>query len=429
MDEDNRGRIILHVDMNSFYANVECLFHPELRDKPVAVGGDVEARHGIILAKNRLAKSFGVKTAETLWQARQKCPELVILKPDYPLYLRFSRLARAIYYDYSDLVEPFGPDEAWIDCTGTVGLFGGDPLLIAAEISERVKAELGVTVSIGVSWNKIFAKFGSDYDGGDGIVSITPDNYREMVWPAPVEDLLYVGHATQGKLNDMGILTIGDLAVAPPKLLRKRLGKVGEILGIFANGADITPVKVYDPANASVDYDIKSIGNGLTAPHDLVGVSDTKTLVYALGESVAQRLRECHLKANTICIYVRDARTLYGYTRQHRLPRPTDITHEVVECAWALLEANEPLDGSHPLRSLGVRAAELVCADVTVQTDLFTDEERRKLYEDLDHAIDDLRRRFGNTVVRHGTTMADADLASLDIKRDNVVHPVGFFAS
>jgi DNA polymerase-4 len=194
---DGHRRIILHSDMNCFYANVECLHHPELRDKPVAVGGREEDRHGIVLAKNQIAKERGVKTGEVLWQAREKCPGLVVLPPDYSLYLRFSRLARAIYYDYTDQVEPFGPDEAWLDVTGSVDLWGGDPYLMADEISERIKAELGVTVSVGVSWNKIFAKFGSDYRKPDAITVVSPDNYRRLVWDAPVRDLLYVGPARE----------------------------------------------------------------------------------------------------------------------------------------------------------------------------------------------------------------------------------------
>jgi DNA polymerase-4 len=412
--------------MNCFYAAVECLHRPELRDKPVAVGGNQELRHGIILTKNQIAKGFGVKTGEALWEARKKCPDLVIVPPDYNLYLKFSRLARAIYYDYSDRVEPFGPDEAWIDLTGSVHLWAGEVTLVAQEISERIKAELGVTVSVGVSWNKIFAKFGSDYKKPDAITYITQENYRDIVWKAPVEELLYVGRATKRKLNESAIFTIGELAEASPRLLQNKFGKIGGVLQTFARGEDITPVKVLDPENSTVDYEIKSIGNGLTAPHDICDERDAKLLIFLLTESVAQRLRECHLKAHTVCIHVRRA-DLSGYVRQRKLPHATNITSEIANGAVRLLLNNECLDYENPIRSLGVRATELTGADTPGQLCLFDDEESRMKLERLDSAIDELRRRFGNKIVRRAVVLGDEQMSPLDIKRENVVHPVGFF--
>jgi DNA polymerase-4 len=303
--------------MNCFYANVECAEHPELRGHPVAVGGDVERRHGIILAKNQEAKAAGVKTAETLWQARLKCPKLVIVPPDYTLYLRYSAMARDIYYNYSDLVEPFGPDEAWVDVTGSHQLNGG-PVNIAYEISERIKAELGLTISVGLSWNKIFAKFGSDYKKPDAITVIDEHNYRQIVWASPVRELLYVGAATEAKLRALGINTIGELAKAPTKMLSNRFGKVGVVLQTFALGKDHTPVKPYDPTRQNVDRTIKSYGNGLTAPHDITDPHDAKALIYLLAESVAQRMREGYARAKTVSIGVRRA-DLGGYVRQTKL--------------------------------------------------------------------------------------------------------------
>ena len=211
-------RSILHVDMNNFYASVECLYRPEIRNKPVAVTGDVENRHGIVLAKNMIAKKMGVTTGEAIWQAKNKAPNLVCVPPDYSKYLRFSRLARNILYNYTDRVEAFGLDENWADITGSLGLFSS-AYDIAEEIRQRVKDELGVTVSIGLSWNKIFAKLGSDYQKPDAITVITKDNYRDIVWPLPVSDLLYVGRATTRKLLSRGIVTIGDLANSDPLLL------------------------------------------------------------------------------------------------------------------------------------------------------------------------------------------------------------------
>ncbi|MDR1712762.1 MAG: DNA polymerase IV [Coriobacteriales bacterium] len=412
--------------MNCFYAAVELLHRPELRGRPVVVGGHEEMRHGIVLAKNLIAKRFGIQTGMSLVEARQQCPELVTIPPDYHLYMEFSRLARAIYYDYTDLVEPFGPDEAWLDVTGSVHLWGNDSRLIAEEISERVKAELGVSVSVGLSWNKIFAKFGSDYRKPDAVTIITPENYRQIVWTAPVGELLYVGRATRNKLAASAIHTIGELACEDERLLRNKFGKIGPMLQLFAQGGDITPVKVLDPQSSTVDYEIKSIGNGLTAPHDIVDERDGRLLVSLLSESVAQRLREQRLKARTICITVRDSADLSCYSRQAPLPQATNITREINAAAFALLAANEPLDGSRPLRTLGVRAANLVDANLPQQLSIFGDEQQRLALERLDSTIDELRRRFGNNIVRRAVALGDEQMTPLDICRDNVVHPVGF---
>ncbi|MCL1847566.1 MAG: DNA polymerase IV [Coriobacteriia bacterium] len=419
-------RSILHVDMNCFYAAVECLHRPELRNKAVAVGGHEEMRHGIVLAKNLKAKRWGVRTGMSLVEARQICPELVTIPPDYHLYMKFSRMARTIYYDYTDMVEPFGPDEAWLDVTGSAHLWGGEVKLIAHEISERVKAELGVSVSVGVSWNKVYAKFGSDYKKPDAITIITPENYREVLWKAPVADLLYVGRATKRKLNASAVFTIGDLAQEDERLLINKFGKIGPLLQIFARGEDVTPVKVLDPSSSTVDYDIKSIGNGLTAPHDINDKRDAHLLVSLLAESVAQRLREQRMRARTICITARDAADLGYYTRQAPLPRPTNITSELTQAAFELLCAHEPLDGSHPIRTMGVRAANLVDAAVPVQLDLFGDEDRRFALERLDATIDELRRRFGNNIVRRAVALGDEKMTPLDIRKEHVIHPVGF---
>ena len=420
-------RVVLHVDCNCFYASVEMHRRPELRGTAMCVGGDVEARHGIVLAKSPLAKAAGVKTGQALWQARQACPGLTVVPPDYAAYMRYSRLARMIYYDYTDRVEPFGLDECWLDITGSVGSFGGDARLVAQEISERVKAELGITVSVGVSWNKIFAKLGSDIDPGDGVVAITRANYQGLVWPLAAKELIYVGPATARRLASSSVHTIGDLAQASDVLLARRLGKMGGILKGFARGEDATPVRQMDPESADVWRQVKSIGNGLTAPHDIECVSDAKALVYLLSESVAQRLRECRLRAQIVCIGVREAKTLTGYTRQRRLDTASCATREIARAAFALLEENEPLDASHPLRALHVRATGLVPVDLPWQPGLFGDEQGRMVAERLDFCIDELRRRFGNACVRRLGELADPSLAGLDIKADNVIHPVGYF--
>ncbi len=418
-------RIVLHSDMNSFYASVEQAERPELHGKPVVVAGKEELRHGIVLTKSVEAKRFGIKTGEALWQAREKCPDLIVLPPRYRLYRRYSELARSIYYQYTDLVEPFGLDECWLDITGSVGLAGGDALVVAREISERIKAELGCTVSVGVSWNKIFAKFGSDYRKPDAITAITRENYRDVVWPAPVRDLLYVGPATERKLHEYGIDTIGGLAHASDAYLTRRLGKMGLVLRTFARGEDATTVKPYDPATRTVDRVIKSYGNGLTAPHDLTCPADAKALIWLLSESVAQRMREDRVRARTIAIGVRNGTDLCGYGRQTHLARPTAATRTVAHAAWDLLTSNEPLDAEHPIRALHVRASDLVWPGPYEQTSLFDLVEPD--YEGLDRAIDDLRRRFGNTCVVRGAELVDDRLAGVDIKADNTVHPVSYF--
>jgi DNA polymerase-4 len=412
--------------MNCFYAAVECLHRPEIRGRPVAVGGHEELRHGIVLAKNLLAKHAGVKTGEALWEARRKCPELVVVPPNYRLYQECSRRARMIYYDYSPCVEPFGLDEAWVDVSGSLHLFGMDADLVCREVSERVKAELGLTVSVGHSWNKVFAKFGSDYRKPDAITHVTRENYRTVVWSAPVQELLYVGPATRRKLHAVGIETIGQLAETDASVMRSLLGKVGEVLRVFARGEDASKVKEFDAAANDVGHVIKSIGNGLTAPHDLVCATDVKALVYLLAESVAQRLRECSLRATVVAVHVRDA-GLSSYSRQAALDTATCLTAEIARAAFGLIARAEPLDGTRRLRSLGVRAAGLVRSDAPVQLDVFGDAAHRLDLECLEGAIDALRARFGNRCVRRATAISDEAMAGFDIKADNVIHPVGLF--
>lgn len=421
-----RERTIMHIDMNAFYASVAQHLDPALRGRPVAVAGDPERRSGIILAKSREAKAAGVKTAEAIWQARQKCPDLVIVPPDYAAYKRYSRLARMIYYDYTDKVEPFGLDESWIDVTGSLPLFGGDSMLVAQEISERVKSELGLTVSVGVSWNKVFAKLGSDTDPGDGIMAITRGNYRDVAWPMDASEMIYVGPATSRKLKAAGYMTIGDLAHAGDYFLDRRFGKIGRMLRAFANGEDPSPVRVMDPAKADVDYAVKGIGNGLTAPHDLCCESEVKALVWLLAESVGQRLRELHLRCRTVSVGVRRSSDLSGYSRQVTLRKPTCITGDIANEAMRLLKATQPLDADHAIRAIHVRVTNLSPAGAPVQDDLFGDAEEASRLERLDFAIDELRRRFGNKCVHRAVELTDEAMRSLDIKRDNTVHPVGF---
>lgn len=422
-------RDVLHSDINCCYAQIECQARPELRGKPVVVGGDEEARHGIVLAKNLIAKRAGVKTAMALWEARKACPGLVVVPPDYRLYMDVSRRAREIYYDYTDRVEPFGPDEAWLDVTGTRRCLGLSPAEIAREVSERMVAELGISVSVGVSWNKIFAKFGSDYKKPDAVTVITRENYREVVWQAPVRDLLYVGPATERKLHSSGIDTIGQLACASDELLRNRLGKMGFVLRGFARGQDATEVKPYDRDAADVMREIKSYGNGLTAPRDICDPQSAKAYVWMLAESVAQRMREGRARARTVSVGARAADDLCTRSRQCKLPVATDVTLEVARAAWGLLRELEPLDASHPLRGIHVRASDLEPADADLQASLFDPLPRRTEMRELDASVDDLRRRYGNKCVVWGAQLVDEGAASVDAQADNTVHPVSFFHS
>ena len=422
-------RDVLHSDINCCYAQIECQARPELRGKPVVVGGDEEARHGIVLAKNLIAKRAGVKTAMALWEARKACPGLVVVPPDYRLYMDVSRRAREIYSDYTDRVEPFGPDEAWLDVTGTRRCLGLSPAEIAREVSERMVAELGISVSVGVSWNKIFAKFGSDYKKPDAVTVITRENYREVVWQAPVRDLLYVGPATERKLHSSGIDTIGQLACASDELLRNRLGKMGFVLRGFARGQDATEVKPYDRDAADVMREIKSYGNGLTAPRDICDPQSAKAYVWMLAESVAQRMREGRARARTVSVGARAADDLCTRSRQRKLPVATDVTLEVARAAWGLLRELEPLDASHPLRGIHVRASDLEPADADLQASLFDPMPRRTEMRELDASVDDLRRRYGNKCVVWGAQLVDEGAASVDAKADNTVHPVSFFHS
>ena len=421
-----RERVIMHIDMNAFYASVAQHLDPGIRNKPVAVAGDPERRSGIILAKSREAKACGVKTAEAIWQAKQKCPDLIVVPPDYSAYKRYSTLARMIYYEYTNQVEPFGLDESWIDVTGSMKLFGDSPMLIAREISERVKDELGLTVSVGVSWNKVFAKLGSDTDPGDGIIAITRDNFKDVAWPMPASEMIYVGPATDRKLQAAGYQTIGDLAHAGDYFLDKRFGKIGRMLRSFARGEDVSPVRVMDPAKADVDYVVKGIGNGLTAPRDLICESDVKALVWLLSESVSQRLRESHLRCRTISIGIRRAVDLMGYSRQTTLRVPTCLTSDVANIAMDLIRANQPLDEEHAIRAIHVRTTNLSSMLDPIQHDIFGDVEKVQKLERLDLVIDKLRRRFGNKCVYRAVELTDEVMSGLDIKRDNTVHPIGF---
>lgn len=410
-------RVILHSDLNNFYASVECLYNPQLRDKPVAVAGAQASRHGIILAKNYIAKAAGVKTGEAIWEAKSKCPGLVIVSPNYYLYLTFSRKARAIYERYTNQVEPYGIDESWLDVTGSTLLFGSGEK-IAHEIKDAIKDELGITASVGVSYNKIFAKLASDMQKPDAVTVVTGDDYRDKVWKLPVEDLLYVGPATQKKLNRVAIRTIGDLANAQPLFLKKYLGVWGQYLYAFANGYDDAPVHA-----AGFDSIIKSIGNSMTTPRDLRTNEDVKVLIYALADSVGERLRKHNLKGSTIQISIKD-NELKFMEKQAPLLRPTYTTVDIAQKAYEIFLKG--WNWSKSIRALGVRAVNLSTADTGIQLSFLEDESRRIKKEILDHSIDKIRGRFGHYSVQRALMLLDADL-NIDPVEESVVLPAPYF--
>ncbi len=413
-------RTILHSDMNNCYASIELLHRPELRGRPLAVGGDPEARHGIVLAKDLIAKKAGVKTGMALWQAREVCPDVVFMPPRMDLYLRFSRRIRDIYAEYTDKQEAFGIDESWLDVTESV-TSSKDGYLIAEEIRRRAKEELGVTVSVGVSWNKIFAKFGSDYKKPDAVTVIDKDNYKDIVWTSPVGDILYVGRSNARRLNDIGIMTIGQLASADRNYLKESMGKMGLILSAFARGEDQTPVSA-----EGYSAPIKSIGNSTTTPRDLKTNEDVKIVTYLLAESVSARLRENNFKCRVVEISVRD-NNLYTFTRQMRTESPTNITSEIASYAMKLF--TESYDWSKPIRSVGVRGVDLVDASIPTQLNMFLNQEERDKQHKIDLAIDNLRGRFGFYSVQRGMMYLDRSLSKLNAREDHVTHPRGYFAN
>lgn len=408
------NRIILHSDINNFYASVECLYNPEIRDKPVAVGNGSDNNHGVILAKNYHAKKFNIKTGESLWEAKRKCPNLVIVPANFDRYLRFSKMAIDIYNDYTNQIESFGLDECWLDVTNSPL---GDGEKIAQEISRRIKKELGITVSIGVSFNKIFAKLGSDLKKPDAITVIGEENFKDKIWNLNVNKLLNVGRSTKNTLKKYNILTIGDLANTSPKLMKKALGKRGEELWGFANGYDISKVSDLDS-----NSDVKSIGNSTTTIKNLETYEEVKIILYKLVDSVSERLRKKNLVCSTVQLTVRD-NTLAYYDRQSTLSIPCSSTHEIFEVAFNLFkEHHHPF---LPVRKLGVRATGLSSANIT-QLSFEEDFVNIEKHEHLDETIDTLRSRFGHFAIQRGVSLVDKELSSLNPKDDNRIHPVAW---
>lgn len=409
---------ILHADLNNFYASVECLYNPEIRNKPVVVVGDMEKRHGIVLAKNLYAKSLGVCTGDTVWIARQKVKQNLVCMPcRFDLYKKVSKLVKSYYYDFSDRVESFGIDEAWIDISHIVNNWE-DATNVANKIRVGVLEQFGLTISVGVSWNKIFAKFGSDYKKPNAVTVITEENYKSIVWTLPVSDLLYVGHATTIKLQKCGIQTIGDLANTKRKTLQLYLGKMGEVLYDFANGLDASVVAKWKDAET-----IKSVGNSTTCPKDLTTFDEVKSVICVLAESVANRLKLKNLWCNTIELWIKDE-GLFSFTRQTHIDYPTNLSQDILNVAFKLFEQN--YSWNKTIRAVGVRACGL--ESKPIQYNFLKDEKTIIKKESFEKTIESLRRRWGYNIIRRANIMEYKELTDINPEETmHLIHPISYF--
>ncbi len=399
--ENKNLRTILHSDINNFYASVECMLNPDLKDKYVAVCGNREDRHGIVLAKNQKAKMCGVMTGETIWQAQAKCPELIIVPPHFDQYLKYSELVHQIYLKYTNLVEPFGMDECWLDVTGSRMIFG-DGETIADKIREDVKSKTGLTVSIGVSFNKIFAKLGSDMKKPDAVTVIPYADFKSKVWSLPACELLGVGRATYKKLKANSIYTIGDIATTPLKYLKSKLGKWGETLWIYANGYENSPVYDYE-----FDVTEKSIGHGVTLVCDLTEDVQVWNVIYKLCENISHRLRARGLYAGSVALSVKDT---YLKCEEHQAPLDTQTQsmRDIAKGAFELFKKN--YDFSKNVRALSVRAINLTSKKLSVQTSIFCDETKRKKQEKAEAVLDKLQQKYGTYTVCYASLTGNLNM-------------------
>ena len=402
-------RIIFHCDLNGFYASVELLSHPDLREIPTAVCGNPASRHGIILAKNEPAKRCGIQTAETIWQAKKKCPGLVLLPPHHDLYREYSRKVNAIYDQYTDLVEPFGIDESWLDVTHSLHLFGGDARALADSLRERMKRELGLTLSVGVSFNKVFAKLGSDYRKPDAVTVISPSNWRRIVWPLPVGNMLFAGPAAQRALGRYGIKTIGQLAAAEEALPERLLGKLGRQLWACANGLDDAPVRPQHQQEP-----VKSVGNSFTFRENLTTREQIRHGTAALCDSVAGRLRQQGLYCGAVQVGLRDS-SFHNVSRQKQLPHSTHLMRELLDAAMELVDG--VWRSGTPVRLISVTALHLTDRLETYeQIDLFSGGQRqpRERLEQLERTVDAIRDKYGGQAIAFGKAPEFARELSLE---------------
>ena len=403
-------RTVLHVDLNNFYASVETIIDPSLKGDFLGVTGNIESRHGVILAKSESAKKAGVKTGMTVHEALKICPELKLVEAKHDRYVKYSEIVRNIYRRYTDVIEPFGIDECWLDCTSTVKMFGGGEK-VANDIRETVKRETGLTVSVGVSFNKVFAKLGSDMKKPDAVTVISPENFKEKVWGLPVENLLFVGKSTLEKLKKYNIASIGDLAAVDEKFLTDKFGKWGATLKIYAEGLDDTPVMKDNESD-----EIKSVGNSITSYRDLVNVEDAKLVFSVLAASVSRRLISYNVgKACGISVYVRD-NELNSITRSARLPYPTVLADDFCAAAEKLLENS--YDFKKPIRTLGLTVSGFTEKSYE-QLTVYDKEYRKKL--SLQLAVNAINEKYGKKSVMKGIVYKDKKLSGAEPSENGVV--------
>ena len=389
-------RVILHCDLNNFFASVSLLYNQTLINRPVAVCGDVEKRHGIVLAKNEIAKSYGVKTAEAIWEAERKCPDLIILPPNYEKYEEFSRKAQEIYARYTDMIEPFGIDECWLDVTGSTMLFGSGEE-IAHKIRKAIKRELGITISVGVSFNKVFAKLGSDMKKPDAVTVISRENFKQKVWPLPVENMLFVGKKTVEKLNSLGAFTVRDVTEMSDETLKYMFGKNGLELKKYAMGEDDSPIISFEKKEKP-----NSVGRSVTESEDFTDNDAVWQTFIILAEDISKNLRRYNLFAAGIQVHTRNSE-LAVREFSHALDTPTDISIVIAEAGMKLFKENYYWD--LPLRSVGLRAINLRQDVTAVQQDLFSDLESQKKLEKIEDSIHSIRKKYGDTSIKRGRTI------------------------
>lgn len=396
--ERKKDRTILHCDMNGFYASVELLDYPQYKNIPMAVCGDPKSRHGIILAKNEPAKKFGIKTAETIWQAKKKCPSLVCVPPHHDKYSKYSKMINEIYLRYTDMVEPFSIDESWLDVSASLTLFGSGKE-IADQIRETVKKELGLTLSAGVSFNKIFAKMGSEYKKPDATTVITRENYKKIIWPMDISEMFFVGKATADKLKTAGIHTIGDLANTSRPLLVSMLGKHGGMLYDYANGLDEEPVSLYSDREK-----IKSVGHGMTFTRNITGSEDIKAALSGLCDKVASRLRRNKMRAWGVKVDIKDP-DFNVVSKQKQLDAAINTAEDISIASYELITSFWPLD--RPIRLLTVTAINLVDENEAQQLSFFDTEntQRRQRAESVERTLDMIRDKYRSSSIGFGRTV------------------------
>ena len=404
---------ILHCDANNFYASVEMVKDPSLRGKNVAVCGDPKKRHGIVLAKSEGAKALGVKTGQTIREAKERCPDLVVLPPDFPSYLKYSKALFDIYTSYTDRVESFGLDECWLDVSGSHSLFGSSEA-IAESIRNRIREELGLTVSVGISFTKVFAKLGSDYKKPDAQTLISRENYKTIAWELPVGDILMVGSSAKRFFQAVGIRTIGDLANADEKLLSAKLGQAGVMLKRWANGEEDSRVKLYYEKHKP-----ESVGNGSTADHDLTTREECSALITSLSERVATRLRKHGLYTNGVHLTVKN-NALSCVGKQSRLSYPTASATDIKDGAVSLLDLLWKEGSSRPVRAITVTAIRLIESGDYLPATLFEEEQSAEKHTRLEKSIDDIREKYGFGIITRGAILASPSEESEEYDEETV---------